>query len=393
VAVLLSPELTLAKTATPTTYAAVGDVIDYDYLVTNTGNVSLDGPVTVGDDKVSVTCPPVNTIGDSDTQFDPGEILTCSASHTITQADIDAGSITNTASASADGTESADDTATVTATQGPALSMAKTATPTTYAAVGDVIDYDYLVTNTGNVSLDGPVSVTDDKVNVTCPGVGEFDPGEQVTCSASHTITQADIDAGSITNTASASADGTTSPDDAATVTAVVGPGLSLVKTATPSSYQAVGDAIAYEYLVTNTGNVTLAGPVTVSDDKVTVTCPSTADLDPGDQMTCTASYTITQADIDAGSITNVATASAGGVDSSIENATVTQGTAPAPTPTGTAAAVPTAPPTNTALEAGAARTPSSTLDVLAGWLLLAFVAMLIGAGALGVRLRSSRIR
>ena len=47
--------------------------------------------------------------------------------------------MTNTATASADGITSAPDSATVTAAQGPALTLAKTATPPTYAAVGDVI--------------------------------------------------------------------------------------------------------------------------------------------------------------------------------------------------------------------------------------------------------------
>ena len=34
---------------------------------------------------------------------------------------------------------------------------------------------------------------------------------------------------------------------------------------------------ISYSYKVTNTGNVTLPGPFTVNDNKVTVTCPADA--------------------------------------------------------------------------------------------------------------------
>ncbi|NIQ20711.1 MAG: hypothetical protein GTN95_11190, partial [Gammaproteobacteria bacterium] len=61
--------------------------------------------------------------------------------------------MTNTATASADGTTSNEDQETANATQTPSLAIVKTATPTTYSAVGDVISYSYLVTNTGNVTI------------------------------------------------------------------------------------------------------------------------------------------------------------------------------------------------------------------------------------------------
>ena len=89
-----------------------------------------------------------------------------------------------------------------------------------------------------------------------------------------HDHVQADLDSGSVKNTAKASANGTDSNPDDETVTADQKPALSLVKTASPTSYDSVGDDL-HSYLVTNTGNVTLAGPVTVADDKATVTCPA----------------------------------------------------------------------------------------------------------------------
>ncbi len=91
--------------------------IGYSYLVTNSGNVSLAGPVTVADDKATdESCPDVSTVGNGDGYLDPGESVTCTASYTITQADLNAGSVTNVATASADGTNSNPDEETVTAT-------------------------------------------------------------------------------------------------------------------------------------------------------------------------------------------------------------------------------------------------------------------------------------
>jgi hypothetical protein len=311
-----APALSLEKSASPGTYDSVGDVISYSYLVTNTGNVNFGGPITVTDDKATVTCPPGGLA--------PNESMTCSASYVITQADLDSGSVTNTAQASANGTDSNQDSATVTAVQSPALSIAKSATPTTYSALGQVINYSYLVTNTGNVTLSGPFVVSDDKsTDENCPITLSLAPGESITCTASYTITQADLDAGSVTNIASATNGAVTSPTDTETVTAVQGSALSIVKTANPTTYSTVGQVIDYSYLVTNTGNVTLSGPFTVSDDKATVSCPP-GDLTPGASLTCAASYVITQADLDSGSVTNIAFATNGTVTSPPDTETVT---------------------------------------------------------------------
>ena len=268
----------------------------------------------------------------------------------ITQADLNNGSVTNVAKASAGQVDSNEDTETVDAEQNRELSLEKTATPPTYDSVGDVISYSYLVTNSGNVRLAGPVTVADNKATVTCPNVDTvgnndsfLDPGEAVTCTATYTITQADLNNGSVTNVARASAGEVQSPEDEATVEAVQTRTVLLDKTASPLSADSVGDVITYSYLVTNTGNVRLAGPVTVADDKATVTCPAVSTvgnndgfLDPGEAVTCTASYTITQADLNNRSVTNTAKATVGGTDSNEDKVTVTvtpPATPPPPAP------------------------------------------------------------
>src|SRR5215210_817047 len=286
--------------------------------------------------------------------------MTCTATHSITQADLDSGHYANTACVNAASASEKCDEEDVPGVKTPALSLKKSASPASYDEVGDVISYSYLVKNTGNVRLAGPVTVADDKATVSCPGLstvgnndGFLDPGEQITCTASYSITQADLNGGSVTNTAKASVDGTHSNEDRATVEAVQRKTLSLDKVAAPLAADEVGDLISYSYLVKNTGNVRLAGPVTVADDKATVSCPGVntvgnldAFLDPGKQITCTASYAITQADLNNGSVTNTAKASAGGVQSPEDKETVTA-KAPPPPPSPTpppAVVVPAAP-------------------------------------------------
>ena len=334
---VLTPALTLDKTSTAPSFSAVGDIIDYSYLVTNTGNTTLAGPVTVADDKTTVTCPDLNTIGNLDANLDVDESITCSASYAVTQADIDAGNVVNIASATANSITSKQDTVTVNAVQTSALTLDKTSTAPSFSAVGNIIDYSYLVTNTGNTTLAGPVTVSDDKTTVTCPDVttignldANLDVGESITCSASYAVIQADIDAGNVVNIASATANSITSNQDTVTVNAVQTSALTLDNTSTAPSFSAVGNIIDYSYLVTNTGNTTLAGPVTVSDDKTTVTCPDVttignldANLDVGESITCSASYAVIQADIDAGNVVNIASATADGTTSNQDTVTV----------------------------------------------------------------------
>ena len=121
---------------------------------------------------------------------------------------------------------------TVALSPAPSLAIVKSALPTTYNAAGQEIAYSYQVTNDGNTTLFGPFSSVDNVTsNETCPPTGGLAPGASITCTSSHTITQADVDAGSVTNIASATNGAVTSPTDTVTVTAVQNPQLTLAKT------------------------------------------------------------------------------------------------------------------------------------------------------------------
>jgi hypothetical protein len=85
-------------------------------------------------------------------------------------------------------------------------------------------------------------------------------------------------------------------------------PALTLVKAAEESSFSQVGDLIHYSYTLTNSGNVPLVGPFTIEDNLVEVTCPASDGLDVEAFISCTATYTVTAADIEAEKVTNKAT-------------------------------------------------------------------------------------
>jgi len=85
----LTPALTLIKTATTPSYNTLGDTVDYTYVVTNSGNVTITSPIIVSDDKISsVSCPALPASG-----LLPTQSIICSATYTVTQADIDVGSV------------------------------------------------------------------------------------------------------------------------------------------------------------------------------------------------------------------------------------------------------------------------------------------------------------
>lgn len=250
-----APSVKVGKTASFTDTGAPGaepgDVITYTYVVTNTGNTYLKNvglndvhegagtfaqPVFAASPLTDNNATPGSDSTDSGTdavwdKLAPGDSVTFTASYTVVAADIannggGDGDIDNTVTATGtydNGTTGTPVNNTATASVPlyihQALTVDKTASPTTNVKAGDVITYTYVVTNTGNVPVtsialndvhnaSGPapvpafVSLTNTSGNSVNAQPGDTDvnvidklaPGDSATFTATYTVTQSDVD-------------------------------------------------------------------------------------------------------------------------------------------------------------------------------------------------------
>jgi uncharacterized repeat protein (TIGR01451 family) len=325
----VAPEVSVTKTANPTSVPETGGNVTFTFQVENTG---------VQD--VTLTSLTDDVFGDLNGQGDcvTGGLIPIGGSYTCSMTTFLTGDPlvphVNVATATVedgggtDFTDTDDATVTFTVVGAPGLTLVKTALDASYAAPGDVLDYQLVATNSGTVDLTN-VTIVDPLLGaLSCtPAQGStLTPGATMTCTGSYTVTQADVDAGSVVNVATADSNETDPVTDGETVLATRTPGISITKTALSTTYVAPGDVLEYELVVRNTGNVTLT-EVTVSDPLLgsSISCSPAqgGSLAPGATMTCTGSYTVRKADIDAGSVVNVATADSSQTEAVTGTATV----------------------------------------------------------------------
>ncbi|WP_162230659.1 DUF7507 domain-containing protein, partial [Nitratireductor soli] len=338
----------------------VGDVITFTMTVENTGIGQLTG-VSISEDilKRADGTPLTLTSGPSFVSASGGspegtlavdETATYTATYTLVQADVDAGGISN--QATAEGTDESGSLFSDISSDTPGIDEKETivdipregkmtvekagalvdANSNGTPDVGEMIAYTFTVANTGNATLTD-VTVTDTKATVSGGPLASLAvaASDSTTFTGVYTITQADIDAGSFENTASAMAkdpDGNDvtadsnppggAPGDPTVVELDQAGAHTLVKEGTLADANSngrpdAGEVIDYTFTVTNTGNVSLTN-IAVSDDKATVSgSPIAGPLAPGavDSTSVTGTYTVTQADIDAGNVDNHATSTA----------------------------------------------------------------------------------
>jgi uncharacterized repeat protein (TIGR01451 family) len=204
----VAPAITVVKTADPSIVQKAGQPVTYRFLVTNNGNGPLSG-ISVAD---TFTAPSTGSLTPTcpTTTLAAGASMTCTATYVVTQADVDHGTINDSATttgipASGPPVTSAPSTASVNAPPAPGITLAKAASVSSFTSAGTPVTYSYTVTNTGNVTLD-PVTVTDPMVGLSpifCPAES-LAPGVKETCTATYKTTTADVTAGSITNTGTA---------------------------------------------------------------------------------------------------------------------------------------------------------------------------------------------
>ena len=328
------PRINVAKTSTTTEISAADQVVPYTFTVTNTGNVPLTG-VTVSDPMCTTAISGPTGDANGDSKLDTNETWIYTCNHKVTQDEIEAGgNLSNTVTVDSNETGPDTDTLDIPVTRIAALTVEKSSTTTSLSAAGTVT-YSYLVTNTGNVALTG-ITLSDDNDNddLSCP-FATLAVGASMTCTATHTFTQAELDAngspvadsGVLYNEVTADSNQTEAVTDDLSIPITYNPMLNLVKTGTfgagDDGYANIGELITYTFEVCNTGNVTLNN-VTVTDPLVTVVGgPTVLDVGECDSTTFTATYAVSQADIDTGSVYNLATADSDESDPDTDTETV----------------------------------------------------------------------
>src|SRR5690606_978624 len=301
--------------------------------------------IVLTDDNAELVNPGEENVG----SLAPTESHTIAVTHTITQDDLDNGSISNQALVNGDGpdgtpipevpsdnpdTPDPDDPTDTDVEQTPELTVTKVITSAgPYSEVGDEITYDIVVTNTGNVTIDDIVLAdADADIPAGEENVGTLTPTESRTITVTHTITQDDLDNGSVSNQALVNGDGpdgtpipevpSDNPDtpdsgDPTDTDVEQTPELTVTKVITSAGpYNAVGQEITYDIVVTNTGNVTIDNIVlTDANADIPAGEENVGTLNPTESRTIAVTHTVTQDDLDAGSVSNQALVNGDGPD------------------------------------------------------------------------------
>ena len=315
-----------------------GDILDYEIYVANAGNITLTG-IQVRDQVESYASTIPTYVGGDDNgngTLDVGERWAYTLSYLLTQADLDGqgggdGFLNNTVTATSRQYGPVSDIESVRLVYNPDFVIAKDVRSVTGGNgngladwAGDVITYQIGIQNRGNITLTG-VTILDQVESYGATGVilesgdtngdGNLDVGESWLLRATYTLTQADLDNrgggdGYLDNVVTGNTREVGPKSDRERLELVYSPSFAITKRASVADGTAdeVGDVINYVITLQNTGNISLTG-VSVRD-QVEGYAPTGASyvsgdtsnlgvLDVGETWVYSASYTLTQADLD----------------------------------------------------------------------------------------------
>ncbi|MEM7083989.1 MAG: SdrD B-like domain-containing protein [Pseudomonadota bacterium] len=278
----------------PGVFVLAGDPVVWTYDVVNTGEEFLFQLEVVDDQGVNVTCPT--------DQLAPGAGTQCTAPEDVAQA----GQYTNVATVTAnDGSDnpmfvSATDASNYFGAQ-PSVTIEKQTNqadsdtpPGEFLVVGAPVEWRYIITNTGNVTLNAINVVDDQGVDVVCPS-DTLPPAGTMTCTG-----MGQAIAGQYANVGTVDAAAPVGPNVTASdpshyfggvVSLSVEKSTNGIDADTPAQgpFLLEGDTVTWTYVVTNTGDFTLSNVTVVDDQGVALTC-SGATIDPNATITCTGS-------------------------------------------------------------------------------------------------------
>lgn len=375
-----TPRLTLAKTTErthiPADEARAGEKITYELILENAGNVTVSD-IDIADALADNGTLRIEWGSKTAHSLVPGETVKATATHTVTEADIDAGIVENTAKAGGKAPDgkpiesNAAKAATTIEKREPSIALVKTGTERVSGddvKPGTEIEFRFEVENNGNATL--KAIAIDDALD----GIGDIEldktelaAGEKTSGTAKYAITQTDIDAGVVKNTATAKAedvDGNPveSNESEHDVEIEGTSSLAIEKTVDREALdgrksELDGTQLTYSFTVTNTGTTTISGisiddamkglgDIEYGEKKGTKGVADTKDDDastkddddgkgdasdssgnvekgdtddkaaggsislaPGESITARATYRITDGDIEAGEIRNTAKA------------------------------------------------------------------------------------
>ena len=338
-------ELTKILAGTAPENPRVGDMLTWTVTAKNTGNVTLSNLV-LGDDFADAVITPASVAS-----LAPDATVDFTVTAPLKQSDIDAGEARNIAKINFNDPEEpqppVDSNEVVTPLpQKPAIALKKTGDVSGLSSppkVGEKITYTMVIRNTGNVALNN-ITLTDELPDfeldaddaarlqaVTLPAKTPANSlaDTEITVHGTYALKAADIDAGKVTNIAETTGTSVVTPtdvvkdtsgtefenDDPSVTDLTRDPQIRLIKTITDAALSTppqVGDVITFGFEIRNTGNVTIE-KIRIEDQVAGVVVHNTSGwtgpLEAGAANTdaFTATYALTQDDIDQGFFANTA--------------------------------------------------------------------------------------